>query len=707
MSSESSDRGIADQPGAIALLGNYLPRQCGIATFTADLRNALSEASSDREVWTVAMNDNPEGYAYPQQVRFEVNQNHFSEYRLAADFLNMNRVGLVCLQHEFGIYGGDDGSHVLAFLRDLRMPVVTTLHTVLANPSPGQRDVMEELVRFTDRFVVMSRLAEEMLSSTYSVDRERIQFIPHGIPDIQFIDPSYYKDQFGVEGRKVILTFGLLGPGKGLEHVIDSLPRVAARYPEVVYLLLGATHPNVKRESGESYRISLQQRARHLGVQDNIMFHNRFVGLEKLCEFLISADLYVTPYLNKEQITSGTLAYAMGAGKAVISTPYRYAEEMLAEGRGRLVPFADPDAIAGQILDLFDNPVELSAIRKRAYTFTRDMIWPKVARSYLDLFGELKQDRNNEKLSAYPPRVTEDRSIDLPAINLDHLRLLTDDTGMLQHARFMIPSRIHGYATDDNARALIAVMSAHEVSSDTKLLDDLANRYLGFLDFAFDTKTGRFRNFLSYSRKWSLETNYEDCHGRSMWGLGVTVALSKKEGRTAMAMNLFERALDGCEELRSPRAMALALLGCVSYGRRFKGDRDIRRTGELLAARLLEMNRKNALDEWPWIENKLTYDNGRIPQAMIAAGSAQGDDELVTCGIRSLEWLMSIQEDPDGHFVPIGNDGWYSRGGEKALYDQQPLEASAMIDGLQKMQRTEPQPKLEPVGADPGPARDA
>jgi glycosyltransferase involved in cell wall biosynthesis len=676
----SSDSRIGNQRETVALVGNYVPRQCGIATFTTDLRHALADLSTDREVWAVAMNDRPGGYAYPPPVRFEVNQNQFPEYPLAANFLNMNRVDLVCLQHEFGIYGGDDGAHVLSLLRDLRMPLVTTLHTVLSAPTPGQRSVMEELVRLSDRLVVMSNLAVDILTSTYAVDSERVRFIPHGIPDVQFIDPNYYKDQFGVEGRKVILTFGLIGPGKGLEHVIDALPRIAEQFPEIVYLIVGATHPNVKRESGESYRISLQHRARQLGVQDNVMFHNRFVSLDKLCEFLICADLYITPYLSRDQITSGTLAYAMGAGKAVISTPYLYAEEMLADGRGRLVPFADPDAIAGQVLDLFDHPNELNAIRKRVYKYTRNMVWKQVAQSYVEMFADLQHDRTRDKHTAYPARTTTGLSIDLPAINLDHLKRLTDDTGILHHARFMIPSRIHGYSTDDNARALITVMSATEVSTERNLLDDLANRYLGFLDFAFDTGTRRFRNFLSYARRWSSAKIDEDCTGRSLWSLGVTVALSRKESQSAMAMDMFERALPACDELQSPRAIALALLGCIAYGSRFKGDRDNQRTADMLAARLLDMYRKNATETWPWIEDKVTHNNGRIPQAMIAAGRVYKSDDLVTCGTQSLEWLLAIQDDPAGHFVPIGNNGWYPKGGRKARYDQQPIEACAMID---------------------------
>ena len=664
----------------ITLAGNYLPRQCGIATFTSDLLHALAAESPGIDYWSVAMNDNHKGYDYPKQVRFEVYQNKLQEYQLAADFLNMNRVELVCLQHEFGIFGGNNGSHVLALLKNLHMPVVTTLHTVLQDPDHGKKAVMKELLRISNRFIVMSKMAVEMIKSRYSVDEDRIVYIPHGIPDTPFIDPSYYKDHFGVEGKKVILTFGLLHPGKGVEHVIDALPEVVDRYPETVYLILGATHPHVKRESGESYRISLQQRAKRLSIEKNLIFHNRFVSLEKLCEFLICADIYITPYLNKEQITSGTLAYAMGAGKAIISTPYWYAEEMLANGRGRLVPFADSSATAEQILDLFDHPVELNAMRKRAYQFSREMVWQKVAKAYLDVFAEVKQEPSKKTYPAYPVRPLVETSIDLPEIKFNHLLLLTDDTGVLQHARFMIPSRVHGYTVDDNARALVAVMLARDTVNDASMLETLSYRYLGFLEYAFDEKVGRFRNYLSYSRRWNQKTDYEESHARALWGLGVTIEKSSKDSQIGMAMDLFERALGACDGFRSPRAIAHALLGISCYSRRFRGDRNTRSFEEQLTERLLDIYSKNATEEWPWIAETVTYDNGRIHQAMIAEGHACRNESLLNSGLRCLDWLLKIQRDDSGHFVPIGNRGWYKRDGRRTRFDQQPVDAGSMVE---------------------------
>ena len=663
-----------------SLVGNYLPRLCGIATFTTDLLQSMARETPDKAYWAVAMNDTPSGYDYPRDVRFEINQNRFQEYRLAADFLNMNRIELVCLQHEYGIFGGHCGKHVLALLNNLRMPVVTTLHTVLQNPDAGQRETLEEILYASDKVVVMSRHAEDILHDLYAADRERIVFIPHGIPDVQFIDPNYYKDQFGVEGKKVLLTFGLLSPGKGIENVIDALPRLVRRYPETMYIVLGVTHPQVKRESGESYRISLQQRARALGVEKHLMFHNRFVSLEKLCEFIICADVYITPYLNREQITSGTLAYAVGAGKAVISTPYRYAEEILADGRGKLVPFADTDAIAGAVLELFDDPVRMNAMRKRAYKYSRDMVWTTVARSYLNLFAELKQERLARSRTVSHSPGFGSQAMDLPEIKINHLRLLTDDTGILQHARFMIPSRVHGYTADDNARALIVTMLAQDYITDSNILDQMSCCYLSFLDHAYDPDTGRFRNYMSYNRRWSQRSDYEDCQARVLWSLGVSVLYSRKDSQIGMAMDLFERTLPAFDGFHSPRAFATGLLGILSYRQKFSGDRNARRYGEMLLDRLYTICSENGDTEWPWIEETATYENSRIPQALISAGNEAGRREILEKGLEMLDWLLTVQKDSSGHLTLIGNRGWYRRGKNKARFDQQPVEAGSLVE---------------------------
>lgn len=667
-------------PDKVALIGNYLPRQCGIATFTTDLLKGLVEENPAGKCWVVAMNDVAEGYRYPNQVRFEVNQSVLSEYRLAANFLNVNRVDVVCLQHEFGIFGGENGAHILDLLGNLRMPVVTTLHTVLQSPLPNQLAIVRRLAQLSDRLVVMSLRAKDILQEVYGVPASKIAFIHHGIPDVPFVDPNYYKDQYGVEGRKVILTFGLLSPGKGIETMIDALPAIVERHPDVVYIVLGATHPHIKKEQGESYRLSLQRRARALGIDSHLIFHNRFVEQKELCEFLGAADIYVTPYLSQEQIVSGTLAYALGSGKAVVSTPYWYAKEMLADGRGRLVPFKDADALAEQVNDLLDHETERHAMRKRAYTFCREMVWKEVARRYLELFHEVKEERARSPRPIFRTKTIDREPLELPQPKLDHIIRLTDDVGILQHAKYIIPDRDHGYCTDDNARALIAVLMAKEMIPNSEVTTNLACTYISFLLHAFNEQTGRFRNFMGYDRQWMEEVGSEDSHGRAIWGLGEAVALADSSDIRDAAQALFVKALPVLTNFTSIRAWAFALGGIHAYLTHYSGDSEVRRVRKTLAEKLFNQYQQNVSEEWPWLENTLSYANGKIAQALIVCGKDMEREEMLQAGLRSLEWLMEIQTDPKGHFVPIGNNGWYSKAGSKARFDQQPIEALDMIE---------------------------
>lgn len=664
----------------VVLLGNHLPRKCGIATFTTDLADAIAKEAPDTAVWAMAMNDRLKGYNYPSRVRFEISQGKLNEYDLAADFLNMSHVDVVCLQHEYGIFGGRKGSNIIELLQDIRMPVVTTLHTILKDPPSEEKKILMQLADLSDRLVVMSRRAVEFLRDIYNVPANKIVFIPHGIPDVPFTDPSFYKDKFGAEGKKVILTFGLLSPGKGIENMIDALPQIVNERPDVVYIVLGATHPNIKAERGEDYRIELQLRAKELGVDSHVMFHDRFVDLDDLCEFLGAADIFVTPYLSEAQITSGTLAYALGAGNATVSTPYWYAQEMLAENRGRLVPFDDPGALATQINDLFDNEVERHAMRKRAYMFCRQMIWKEVARQYLDTFELAKREGLKARVPAFKLKTLSVGRPNLPEINLDHFRLMTDDTGILQHAKFTVPNRSHGYCVDDNARALIVAVTAREIFPKDLPLKALTSTYLSFLDHAFNEETGRFRNFMSYDRQWLEETGSEDSHGRSVWGLGMAVAFCKDKGQLGIAVNLFHRSLGALQSIASPRAIAYSLIGLHAYLRQFGGDTRVRRLRQLLARKLMKMFSGNATDDWPWIEEVVTYDNARVPHALILSGQWLQDNEMLSVGLKSLQWLKNIQTAKEGHFAPVGNNGWYHKGGSMARFDQQPLEACAMID---------------------------
>ena len=670
----------------IALLGNHLPRKCGIATFTTDLSEAIAAAAPDADCFVLAMNDGRHDHAYPPAVRFALTDPDTDGYRRAADFLNVNEVDVVSLQHEYGIFGGKAGSHVLALLRELRMPIVTTLHTILEKPNLHQRRVMDEITSLSDRLVVMTARGAELLREVHHVPAEKIDLIPHGIPNVPFAGS---KNRLGVEGRPLILTFGLLSPDKGIEYMIDALPEIVANYPDVVYIILGATHPHIVESQGEIYRISLEERAHRLGVDGNVIFHNRFVSQAELSEFLAAADIYITPYLNPEQITSVTLAYALGAGKAVISTPYPYATELLADGRGVLVPWRDSGAIAKEIVGLLDDPERRLGMRQRAAAHGREMLWPAVAHSYLRSFERAKSEQSQRLHSAFQARTLAARPPDLPRINLDHVRTMTDSTGMLQHATFSVPRYDEGYCLDDNARALLLMTLIEETGADDhRLVRRLASRYMAFVSDAFDRKTGRFKNFMSYSRQWRDELGSEDSHGRALWTLGTVLGVSADPGRHSLAGLLFKSALPAVAKFSSPRAWAYALLGIEQYLRAFEGDREIQATGRDIGDRLLGLFKRTTQPEWPWCENTVTYCNARLPQALIATGSWMGSGGMTATGLRSLEWLMTIQRTSDGYFAPVGSNGFFERGMVAAQFDQQPVEACATVAACMHAFRT-------------------
>ena len=663
----------------IAFIGNYSPRQCGIATFTTDLCEAIASQYSETSCIALPVNDTDAGYPYPPRVRFELTEKDIESYRRAADFLNINNVDLVSLQHEYGIFGGRAGGHILTLLRELRMPIVTTLHTVLRDPDPDQRRVLEQIAALSDRLVVMSERGAEFLRDVYGVPGDKIDLIPHGIPDVPFVDPSFHKDLFGVEGKIVLLSFGLLSASKGIETVIAALPAIVARFPNVVYFILGATHPHVIQQDGETYRLSLQWLAEEKGVESNVVFYNRFVSLEELNEFIGVADIYLTPYLNEAQIVSGTLAYTLGAGKAVISTPYWYAEEMLSDERGALVPFNDPAALADQVIDLLEHESKRHAMRKRAYMFGRAMIWPEVSQRYMESFERARVERMHFKHSGPVVKSLDERPGDLPPLKLDHLRHMTDDTGMLQHASFTIPNLREGYTTDDNARALLVSALLEELGNGDAV--DLASRYLAFIWYAFDGETGRFRNFMDYQRHWVKGDGSDDSHGRALWALGTVLARSTTPSLHSMAGRLFEQALPAILKTTSPRAWAFALMGIHEYSRRFAGDRRVGQVREELAGRLMRLYADHHSDEWRWFEDGLTYCNAALPHALLMSGESIQDPAMTEVGLESLAWLADLQraDTEGGHFVPVGSNGFYRRGGERVRFDQQPVEAQATV----------------------------
>ena len=671
----------------IAFIGNYLPRQCGIATFTTDLCEAIAAEHSDTTCIAVPVNDIEGGYAYPARVRFELTEKDIESYRRAADFLNINSVDLVCLQFEYGIFGGRAGSHILALLRDLRVPIVTTLHTILREPDAHQRKVLIEVAGLSDRLVVMSTRGAEFLQEIYHVSPEKIDLIPHGIPDLPFVDPSFHKDLFGVEGKIVLLSFGLLSANKGIENVISALPAILAKHPNVVYFIVGATHPHVMRHDGEAYRFSLQWLAQEKGVEGQVIFYNRFVSLEELVEFIGAADIYITPYLNPAQIVSGTLAYTVGAGKAVISTPYWYADEVLADERGVLVPFRDPAALAEQVIDLLDNEAKRHAMRKRAYLYGREMIWPQVARRYMESFQRARAERRHFSAPGFVVKALDKRPAELPALKLDHLRRMTDDTGMFQHAIFTVPNYREGYTIDDNARALTVSALLEELGNEET--SELTSRYFAFVWYAFNSETGRFRNFMDYQRNWLEENGSDDSHGRTLWALGTVLGRSNTPALQSMAGWVFEKALPAILHTSSPRAWAFALIGIHEYLHRFAGDRRVGQVREQLAGRLLKLYQMNRADEWRWYDESLTYCNAALPHALLMCGQGIPNNDMSEAGLESLSWLADLQhaEETGSHFVPIGSNGFYQRGGERARFDQQPVEAQAMVSACLEAHR--------------------
>ena len=670
---------LKNYPKRIAIVGNYLPRRCGIATFTSDLSEALAHKMPNPEnVIAIAMDDIEEGYDYPERVKFEVRENVLRDYISATDFLNLNQIDTVILQHEFGIFGGKDGAHIIHMLKNLKIPTLTTLHTVLSKPSGEQRAIIQELAKYSQKFVVMAHKAKEILNDIYKIPDTMISIISHGIPDISFVDPYFYKDKFGFENKRVILTFGLIGPSKGIEFMIEALPKIIEKHDNTIYIILGVTHPGLLRTHGEEYRHFLQLKVKNLGLEDHVQFHNKFVDLEILTEYLIATDIYMTPYLSKEQITSGTLAYAVGAGNAVVSTPYLYAKELLANGRGRLVPFRDSESISKEINELLSNEHKRNTIRKKAYLHGRAMVWKEVAEQYLRVVGEVFEQR-----PAYPvPLKVNDpitRIIDeLPRINLHHFQVLTDDTGILQHSFFTIPNREHGYCIDDNARALIISCMYYNLRKDDQIINSIKT-YLAFIYHAFNYTEKRFRNFMSYNRTWLEEVGSEDSHARALWGLGVAVNNAPDLAIRDMAARLFGDAVADVESFTSPRAWSFTILGAYQYLKIFGGDARVRKIQETLAEKLYTLYKNNFKPEWPWFEDILSYANANLSHGLIVAGHRISRLDMFEAGISSLEWLIEKQLSSKGHISIIGNQNWHKKNQKRSTFDQQPIEIMNLV----------------------------
>jgi glycosyltransferase involved in cell wall biosynthesis len=680
-------------PSRFAFIGNSLPRRCGIATFTTDLQQAIEKSRDDVETAIIAMTDHGQTYGYPSAVRLQINDANLDEYVRAAEFLNSEQFAAVCLQHEFGIFGGAAGGHILALLERLTMPVVTTLHTILAEPGPAQREVLNRIIDASAKVIVMAEKARELLRTVYGVPAEKIEVIPHGIPDAAFVEPDAAKRRLGFSHKPIILTFGLLSPNKGIRVMIDAMPSILESRADAVYVVLGATHPNLIWREGESYRESLVARVRTLGIEQHVVFLNKFVDLPTLLDHISMCDIYVTPYMNEAQMTSGTLAYSFGLGKAVVSTPYWHARELLADGRGILVPFGDAGTIGAEIAGLLTDNGRRQAMRKQAYASSRSMTWERTAERYLAVFERARVAAHSFRViaggfgDAAAPDVPK-----RPVMQLRHFLSMCDDTGLFQHAIHSVPDRSHGYCVDDNARALL-VACALNGAGEERLPEALTARLAAFVQHAWNPDKGRFRNFMSFDRRWLEEIGSEDSHGRTVWALGECARSDASASRRHWAAALLVQALPVVEHFHSPRAWAFTLLGLDAYCAAVTEDSSARELRRRLADRLMSMLTSVETSDWVWFEDGLAYDNARLPQALIETGLATGMPTYVAAGLRSLRWLTRLQTSRASFFRPVGSTSFGDRRKPPRAFDQQPLEATATISACLAAWRADGNPK--------------
>lgn len=685
-------------PLDVIYVGTYPPRRCGIATFTRDLSQACHGATQGT-TRIVALNAANETYDYPAEVQFEIRRDHIEDYHRAAEWINHSSADVVSIQHEFGIFGGPAGAHLFELLRNVRKPVVTTLHTVLKDPAPEYKQATQELIRCSDVLVVMSRVAQNILVDRYGVPEEKIALIYHGVPDVSPAESEADKRRLGFEGRFVVLTFGLLSENKGIETVIEALPPVVAKRPDLLYVILGATHPEVKKRAGERYREALQQRVKELALQDNVRFIDQFVELDTLLTYISASDLYITPYLHREQVVSGTLSYALAAGKAIISTPYWYAEELLADGRGVLVPFRDPQALSQAILSLIDDPVRMDAVRRAAYDFGRQMLWPEVGKAYAALFDRVIQAPRvprNDDAGRFDATVnrngtsSEPAFFHLPEVKLDHLKGLTDDNGLIQHAKFGVPDRRYGYSSDDAGRALAALLELEgQVPEDE--VDPLITRYMSFLQYA-QTADGHFHNFMNLDRTFRDERGSEDTLGRVIWGLGHVVRRKAQEGVGALAQEMLQRALKPARTLRAPRAWAYTICGLAAALRSQPDNAEYRELLHDLAAKLCDLYDAQSAPDWQWFEDRVTYGNAKMCEALLLAYEMTGEERFKRVGLAALDFLVDLCWNGE-YFDLIGNQGWMERGKTPALFGQQPIDAGYLVEACDTAYRLTGEPR--------------
>ena len=650
-------------PQRIALIGTYTPRKCGIATFTGDVVEQLSRYRPEIGVDVYAL-DNPVAPLDYSGVAQVIVQDRLEDYLSAARRINKSGVDAVWLQHEYGIFGGEGGRMVCDFVDRLAAPLVLTLHTVLSDPSSRQEQILRHLVNRASRIMVMSRHGRDLLMSRYGADPKLVEVIPHGAPDRPFGRGVEFKAELGLQDRNVLMTFGLLGPGKGIERVIEALPAIVARHPSTVYRIVGATHPNTRARDGESYREGLVELARKLGVEDYILWDNRFLGNDELLDQIEACDIYITPYPGLQQATSGTLSYAVALGKAVVSTPYVHARELLGDDVGVLIPPGSSDAIADAVTGLLDQRERLVAMQRRAYAKGRTTIWPVFADATARLVARAVAPAPRDvPLTAQP--------------GLSGVFSMSDSTGIAQHGIGIVPDRRHGYCLDDNVRALMLMNVAQGLSRTERMQWSVT--YASFVQHAWNPDIGRFRNFMNFDRTWCEECGSDDSNGRTLWTLGHTIENAPEPDIRRWARRWFDVVHGHFLHLEYPRSAAFAVLGAAAVLRTVPGhggaEALLERGGALLYA-LLERGRR---PDWGWFEALLGYDNPRLSQALIEAGASAGRPEWVAAGLETLEWIAAHQTAAAGHFRPVGSQT-FGRRHESLPFDQQPLEAQAAVE---------------------------
>jgi glycosyltransferase involved in cell wall biosynthesis len=660
-------------PKKVVFISSFPPRKCGIATFTSDLIDSIAlAAKGEFEPLVVAMRSEENKYDDP--VKFEIRQNVKSDYICAADYINFSHVDLVSVQHEFGLFGGEAGAYLSLLIDRLKAPVITTLHTVLDEPDPIHYKSLVDICKASYRVITMNERGLSMLRDIYNIPTRKIKLIAHGVPDLPFVDSNYYKHKFGLEDRRTILTFGLLSKNKGIEVMLKAMPAIIRAESSVIYIILGMTHPNVIKHEGESYRFSLQQMVKDLNLQEHVIFHNRFVNDNELHNFLCAADIYITPYLNEKQLTSGTLSFAVGTGKAVVSTPYWAAKELLADGRGKLVKFGDSQQISHDIIEILQNDTLYYSLRRRAYEYGRSRTWPKIGQTYWKLFdSKLKPFRISAKTKLSAAETIS--SIEVPEPSLDHLEKLTDDTGLYQHAKFTIPNREFGYCTDDNARAVIATIRYYAHNPEPKVLQ-LLDTYLSFIIHS-QNSDGSINNFMDFNRTWQINEPAHDAFGRVLWAFGTVMAKPPAPQYLSIAKDCFDKSVEHVQK-QLPKGMAYSILGMSDYLEKFPGAIDIKRQLELAADGLVRQYEESYYPDWQWFEDALTYDNAVLPHAMYVASMTLNNKRYREIADMTCKFLLENTFNGT-HFSFIGCKGWFERGEKKATFDQQPIEAGGTV----------------------------